>query len=87
MAELDTGLTYVSGEQGCIRSDIISIYAPSSGVPEHHPLRHLVLGEPRHAARNEYRMLLATMPLPAKPTDTKTGVARPGTATLSNRTL
>jgi hypothetical protein len=33
------------------------------------------------AARNEYRMALATMPLPAKPMEKKTGLSRPGTFT------
>jgi hypothetical protein len=37
--------------------------------------------------RNEYRMVLATMPLPASPMDTKTGLARPGTVARSKRTL
>ena len=37
------------------------------------------------AGRNEYRMVLATMPFPAKPMETKTGLSRPGTFTLRTR--
>jgi hypothetical protein len=33
-------------------------------------------------ARSEYRIVLATMPLPAKPMETYTGLERPGTVTL-----
>ena len=40
-----------------------------------------------HPARSEHRMVLATIPLPANPMDTNTGVARPGTVTRSNRML
>jgi len=40
-----------------------------------------------HAAANEYRIVLAAMPLPASPMETKTGAARPGTLTRSNKTL
>jgi hypothetical protein len=39
------------------------------------------------AARNEYRIVLATRPLPAKPMDTYTGLERPGTVTLRSNTL
>src|ERR1039458_5527307 len=35
-----------------------------------------------HAGRNEYRIVLATMPFPANPMETKTGLLRPGTRTL-----
>jgi hypothetical protein len=35
-----------------------------------------------HVVVNEYRMVRATTPLPAKPTDTKTGLACPGTRTF-----
>ena len=38
-----------------------------------------------HAARNEYRVVLATMPFPANPMETKTGLLRPGTFTLRTR--
>jgi hypothetical protein len=38
-------------------------------------------------ARNEYRIVLATMPFPAIPMDTYTGLERPGTVTLRNRML
>jgi hypothetical protein len=38
-----------------------------------------------HAARNEYRMVLATMPFPASPMETYTGFERPGTVSLRTR--
>jgi hypothetical protein len=34
------------------------------------------------AARNEYKTVLATIPFPANPMETKTGIERPGTRTL-----
>jgi hypothetical protein len=37
------------------------------------------------AARKLYRIVLATMPLPARPMDTYTGLLRPGTVTLTTR--
>jgi hypothetical protein len=40
---------------------------------------------PHHAARSEYRMVLATMPFPANPMETKTGLSRPGTFILRTR--
>jgi hypothetical protein len=41
----------------------------------------------RHAARNEYKIVLATMPFPARPMDTYTGFERPGTVTLRSEML
>jgi hypothetical protein len=38
-----------------------------------------------HAARNEYRMVLAVIPFPANPMETRTGLLRPGTVTLRTR--
>jgi len=38
-----------------------------------------------HATLNEYRIVLAIMPFPAKPMDTYTGFERPGTVTLRTR--
>jgi hypothetical protein len=35
-----------------------------------------------YAVRSEYKMVLATMPFPANPMETKTGLLRPGTFTL-----
>ena len=40
-----------------------------------------------HAARNEYRIVLAMIPFPANPMDTNTGLARPGTVTRRSRML
>jgi hypothetical protein len=37
------------------------------------------------AGRAESRMVLATMPFPANPMETKTGLSRPGTFTLRTR--
>ena len=37
------------------------------------------------AARNEYKIVLATVPFPASPMDTTTGFARRGTTTFSTR--
>jgi hypothetical protein len=41
--------------------------------------------DPVYAARNEYKIVLAIMPLPASPMDTYTGFERPGTVTLRTR--
>ena len=41
----------------------------------------------RYTACSEYRIVLATMPLPANPIDTRTGSSRPGTVTEAKRTL
>jgi hypothetical protein len=40
---------------------------------------------PHHAARSEYKMVLATVPFPARPIEKKTGLSRPGTFTLRTR--
>jgi hypothetical protein len=37
---------------------------------------------PHHTARNEYRMVLATIPVPANRVGMKTGLSRPGTTTV-----
>jgi hypothetical protein len=38
-----------------------------------------------HAARTEYRMVLAIIPFPTNPMETNTGLSRPGTFTLRTR--
>src|ERR1019366_4619703 len=48
------------------------------GSARRHRRRH-------HAARSEYKIVLATMPLPASPMDTYTAFERPGTVTLRTR--
>jgi hypothetical protein len=59
---------------------------PGAGPPT---VTKLPVTEPRaslgDAALNEYRMVLATMPFPAKPMETNTGFERPGTVTLRTR--
>ena len=40
-----------------------------------------------HAARREYKMVRATIPFPARPMETITGLDRPGTLTLTTRAL
>jgi hypothetical protein len=40
---------------------------------------------PLQAARNEYRIVLATRPFPANPMETKAGLVRPGTFTRRTR--
>ena len=44
-----------------------------------------MVNRPHHAARSEYKMVLATMPLPANPMEKKSGLSRPGTFTLRTR--
>ena len=53
----------------------------------HSDYRHSpeLAGRGHHAGRNEYRMVLATLPFPANPMETKTGLSRPGTFTLRTR--
>jgi hypothetical protein len=42
-------------------------------------------GLSRHAALSEYRIVRATIPFPARPMETSTGVLRPGTVSLRTR--
>ena len=51
----------------------------------HDEQRDWVVNRPHHAALTESKMVLATLPFPAKPMETKTGLSRPGTFTLSTR--
>ena len=50
---------------------------------DHHSAELATRGH--HARRNEYRMVRATVPFPANPMETKTGLSRPGTFTLTTR--